>query len=37
MCESPLLQLSTMAFNNIETKGENSIKFLGITIDENLT
>ena len=30
-------QLPTMAFNNIEIKRENSIKFLGVSIDENLT
>ena len=29
-------QLPTMAFNNIEIKRENSIKFLGVIIDENL-
>ena len=32
----PLL-LATMAFNNIEIKIENSVKFLGVIIDENLT
>ena len=26
-----------MTFNNIKIKRENSIKFLGVTIDENLT
>ena len=26
-----------MTFNNIETKRENSVKFLGVIIDENLT
>ena len=31
------LQLATMAFNNIEIKIENSAKFLGVIIDENLT
>ena len=30
-------QLPTMTFNNIEIKRENSIKFLGVIIDENLT
>ena len=37
MCDSLPSQLPTMTFNNIETKRENSIKFLGIIIDENLT
>ena len=26
-----------MTFNNIEIKRENSVKFLGVIIDENLT
>ena len=30
-------QLPTMTFNNIEIKRENSIKFLGVIIDENVT
>ena len=37
MCDSLPLQLPTMTFNNIEIKRENSIKFLGVIIDENLT
>ena len=37
MCDSLLSQLPTMTFNNIEIKRENSIKFLGVIIDENLT
>ena len=37
MCESLPLQLPTMTFNKIEIKKENSIKFLGVIIDENLT
>ena len=34
MCDYLPLQLPTMAFNNIEIKRENSVKFLGIIIDE---
>ena len=30
MCDSLPSQLPTMAFNNIEIKRENSIKFLGV-------
>ena len=37
MCHSLLLQLPTIAFNNIEIKRESNFKFLGIIIDENLT
>ena len=37
MCDSLQSQLSTMTFNNIEIKRENSIKFQGVFIDENLT
>ena len=31
------LQLAAIAFNNIEIKIENAVKFLGVVIDENLT
>ena len=37
MYDSLPSQLPTMTFNNIEIKRENSIKFLGVIIDENLT
>ena len=37
MCDSLSSQLPTMTFNNIEIETENSIKFLGVIIDENLT
>ena len=37
MCDFLPSQLPTMTFNNIEIKIENSIKFLGVIIDENLT
>ena len=37
MCDSFPLQLPTMAFNNMEIKRENSIKFLCVIIDENLS
>ena len=37
MCDSLPLQLLAMTFNNIEVKRENSVKFLGVIIDENLT
>ena len=37
MYDSLPLQLSTMTFNNIKTKIENSLKFLGVIINENLT
>ena len=36
-CDSLPSLLPTMTFNNIEIKRENSIKFLGVIIDENLT
>ena len=35
LCDSVPLRLPTMAFNNIEIKRENSVKFLGVIIDEN--
>ena len=37
MCDSLPSKLPTMTFNNTEIKKENSIKFLGVIIDENLT
>ena len=37
ICDSLPSQLPTMTFNSIEIKRENSIKFLGVIIDENLT
>ena len=37
MCDSLPLHLPTMTFSNIEIKRENSVKFLGVIIDENLT
>ena len=37
MCDSLQSQLPTTTINNIETKRENSFKFLGVIIDENLT
>ena len=37
MCDSLPSQLPTMTFNNIKIKRENSIKFLGVIIDKNLT
>ena len=37
VCDSLPLYLPTMAFNNIEIKRENSIKFLAVIIDEKLT
>ena len=37
ICDSLPSQLPAMTFNNIEIKRENSIKFLGVIIDENLT
>ena len=37
MCDSLPLQLPAMTFNNIEIKRENSVKVLGLIIDENLT
>ena len=36
MCNSLPLQLPAMTLNNIEIKRENSVKFLGVIIDENL-
>ena len=36
MCDSLPSQLPTMTLNNIEIKRENSIKFLGVIVDENL-
>ena len=37
MCDSLPSQLLTVTFNNTEIKRENSIKFQGVIIDENLT
>ena len=37
MCDSLPLQLPAMTLNNIEIKRENSVKYLGVIIDENLT
>ena len=37
MCDSLPLQLPAMTLSNIEIKRENSVKFLGVIIDENLT
>ena len=37
MCDSVPLHLPPMALNNIEIKRENSVKFLGVIIDEKLT
>ena len=37
MCNSLPLQLPTITFNNIDIKKSNSVKFLGVVIDENLT
>ena len=37
MCNSLPLQLPTTIFNKIEIKRENSVKFLDVIIDENLT
>ena len=37
MFDSLPLQLPAMTFNNIEIKRENSVIFLGVIIDENLT
>ena len=36
MCDCLPLQLPTITFNNIEIKRENSVKFLGVNIYENL-
>ena len=36
MCDSLPSHLPTMAFSNIKIKRENSIKFLGVIIDEKL-
>ena len=37
MCDSLPSQLLTITFNNVEIKIENSIKLLGVVIDEHLT
>ena len=37
MCDSLPLQLPAMTLNNTEIKRENSVKFLCVIIDENLT
>ena len=37
MCDSLPLQLPAMTLNNIEIKTKNSVKLLGVIIDENLT
>ena len=37
MGDSLALQLPTMTFNKIEIKRENSVKFLGVIIDGNVT
>ena len=37
MCDSLALQLPIMTFNKIEIKRENSVKFLGVIIDGNVT
>ena len=37
MCRSLPLQLPVITLNNIEIKRENSVKFLGVIIEENLT
>ena len=37
MCDSLPSQLPTLTFSNIEIKRENSFKFLGVIIDENIT
>ena len=37
MCDSLPLQVPAMTLNTIEIKRENSVKFLGVIIDENLT
>ena len=37
MCDSVPLQLPPMALNKIEIERENSVKFLGVIIDEKLT
>ena len=37
MFDSVSLMLPTTTFNNIETKRENFVRFLGVIIDENLT
>ena len=34
MCDSILLQLPTIPFNNNEIKRPNFVKFLGVIIDE---
>ena len=35
--DSVPLQLPTMTFNNIQIKRKDSVKFLGVIIDENLS
>ena len=37
MCGSLPLQLPTITFNSIKIKRENSVRCLGVIIDENLT
>ena len=37
MFDSLPLLLPTMTFNNMEIKGENSVKCVGVIIDETLT
>ena len=37
MCDSLPLQLPTITFNNIDIKKENSVKFLDVIINKNLT
>ena len=37
MRDSLTLQPPAMTFSNIEIKVENSVKFLGVIIDKNLT
>ena len=37
MCDSVPLQQPPMALNKIEIERENSVKFLGVIIDEKLT
>ena len=37
VCDSILLRLPTITFNNIEIKLESLLKFLGVIIDENIT
>ena len=37
MCDFLPLQLPTITFNNIDIKKENSVKFLDVIINKNLT